>query len=277
MTIAGAQGRDHRAAGPVTVWAVPKIPQVQPGDDLTALICTAVGEAELHHGDILVVTSKIVSKAEGRIVQAENREAAITAETLRAVASRPRADGEGLTRIVENRLGIVCAAAGVDASNTAPGTVLLLPQDPDASAAAMRSGIRQRLGVEVGVLISDTLGRAWRVGQTDAAIGSSGVRPLHDHRGGSDSAGRALAVTESAVADEICAMADLVKGKSSGLPVAVVRGLDHLLDPEAPGARALVRTGDQDMFRLGTDEAIAEGFRRAQDGEPLHSSEPLNP
>lgn len=260
---------DHHAAGPVASWALPGIPEVQPGDDLPELICGAVNEENpLHDGDILVVTSKILSKAEGRIVRAEDREEAISAETVRVVASRPRADGEGYTRIVENRLGIVAAAAGVDASNTDEGMVLLLPEDPDASAASLRAGIRNRLGVDIGVLISDTLGRPWRMGQTDAAIGASGVRLLHDHRGRRDSSGRELTATAVAVADEICALADLVKGKSSGLPVAVVRGLGHLLDADAPGARALIRTGPTDMFRLGTDEAIAEGYRRAGGEEP---------
>ncbi|WP_146340121.1 coenzyme F420-0:L-glutamate ligase [Nesterenkonia sp. NBAIMH1] len=258
---------DHQAVGPVTAWAVPGIPEVRPHDDLPDLILDALAKqtsaGALADGDILVVTSKVVSKAEGRVIAAQDREAAITAETVREVASRPRADGEGRIRIVENRLGIVAAAAGVDASNTADGTVLLLPEDPDASAARLRLAAAQRLGVSVGVLISDTLGRAWRMGQTDAAIGASGVRVLYDHRGGTDSAGKELTATSIAAGDEICAAADLVKGKAAGLPVAVVRGLGHLLDPDAPGARSLVRTGPEDMFRLGTDEAIAEGYRRA--------------
>ncbi|WP_147104499.1 coenzyme F420-0:L-glutamate ligase [Nesterenkonia populi] len=263
----GQAPTDHQAHGAITAWALPGIPAVRPGDDLAALILGALaaqGEAgALADGDILVVTSKIVSKAEGRIVAAEDREEAISAETVREVASRARADGPGRTRIVENRLGIVAAAAGVDASNTEDGTVLLLPEDPDASADRLRQSLSEELDVQAGVLISDTLGRAWRMGQTDAAIGASGVRVIHDHRGGTDSAGKELTATAIAAGDEICAMADLVKGKAAGLPVAVVRGLGHLVALEGPGARSLVRTGPGDMFRLGTDEAIAEGRRQA--------------
>ncbi|WP_258075375.1 coenzyme F420-0:L-glutamate ligase [Rathayibacter sp. AY1E3] len=247
----------------VQAWALDGIPEVTPGDDLLELILAAVAAAAEEDrpadGDILVVTSKIVSKAEGRVVAATDREDAITAETVRVVASR--AHGSGVTRIVENRLGIVQAAAGVDASNVAEGTVLLLPLDPDASARALCAGLRERLGVEVGVLVSDTLGRAWRVGQTDAAIGAAGVLVIDDLRGGVDALGRTLGVTMPAVADEIAALGDLVKGKASGRPVAVVRGLARLVTRvESPGARTLTRTGPDDMFRLGADEAFAEGF-----------------
>ncbi len=131
------------------------------------------------------------------------------------VASRPRAEGPEMTRIVENRLGIVGAAAGVDASNTAEGTVLL-PEDPDASAEAIRAALSRRFGVGLGVIVSDTLGRAWRMGQTDLAIGAAGVRVLHDHRGGIDGHGRPLEAPQIAVADELAAMGDLVKGKAAG-------------------------------------------------------------
>lgn len=260
----------------VRVWAVPGIKEIDPGDDLgdeiAAAVCSHALESSdraLADGDILVVTSKIASKAEGRIVAADGREESITAETVRTVATRVHPSGDGTLRIVENRLGIVAAAAGVDSSNTPPGTVLLLPEDPDDSAARIRGTLRDRLGVEVGVLVSDTLGRAWRLGQTDAAIGLSGVRPVIDHRGDTDSSGQTLTATITAAADEICAMADLVKGKSRGLPVAVVRGLGHLCDSEALGARSLTRTGPDDMFALGTAEAMAEGYRLAQAGLPL--------
>ncbi len=212
----------------------------------------------LHHGDILVVSSKIVSKAEGRIVQADDREQAITDETVRVVATR--AFPGGVTRIVENHLGIVGAAAGVDASNTPSGTVLLLPLDPDASALQIRRALESRFEVALGVIITDTLGRAWREGQTDVAIGGSGVILLDDLRGTTDTQGRVLDVTAPAVGDELASAADLVKRKSAGLPVAVVRGLGHLLAEDAPGARVLIRSSETDMFRLGTDEAYAEGF-----------------
>lgn len=239
------------------VWALQGIPEVASGDDLARLVGDALARDEdgCRDGDILVVTSKIVSKAEGRFLAAADREDAITAETVRVVATR------GATRIVENRLGIVGAAAGVDASNTPDGTVLLLPEDPDASARALCAALRTRFGVRVGVIVSDTLGRAWRIGQTDVAIGAAGVRVVDDLRGATDAQGRELAVTVPVVADELASAADLVKGKASGLPVAVVRGMSRLVTDavEVPGARTLPRTGPADMFRLGTDEAFAAG------------------
>lgn len=241
------------------VWALPGIPEVTPGADLVAVIADAAADT-LEDGDILVVTSKIVSKAEGRIVRADDRDDAITAETVRVVATRTSDTGH-VTRIVQNRLGIVSAAAGVDASNTAEGTVLLLPEDPDASARAIAAGLRARLGVRVGVIVSDTLGRAWRDGQIDHAIGAGGVHVFEDLRGGTDAEGRPLIVTMPCVADELAAAADLVKGKASRLPVAVVRGRADLVgDLDLPGARSIVRSLDRDMFRLGTDEAYTEGF-----------------
>jgi coenzyme F420-0:L-glutamate ligase / coenzyme F420-1:gamma-L-glutamate ligase len=248
----------------LTVWAVDGIPEVRAGDDLATLIGDAVvGEVEA--GDVLVVTSKIVSKAEGRQVAAADREQAITDETVRVVATR--AHPGGVTRIVENRLGIVAAAAGVDASNVDDGTVLLLPIDPDASARALCAALRDRFGVAIGVIVSDTLGRAWRDGQTDVAIGAAGVAVLDDLRGGTDANGRPLTVTMAAVGDELAAAADLVKGKTSGRPVAVVRGADRYVtalgDPiDERGARALVRPAANDMFRLGSDEAEAIGYAR---------------
>ncbi|MHB1172711.1 MAG: coenzyme F420-0:L-glutamate ligase [Lacisediminihabitans sp.] len=247
----------------MSVWAVEGIPEIVPGDDLAAVIGDAVGDA-LADGDILAVTSKIVSKAEGRVVLASDREQAITDETVRLVATREHPGG--VTRIVENRLGLVLAAAGVDASNTPEGTVLLLPADPDASAAGIRAALEARFGLRLGVIITDTLGRPWREGQTDAAIGASGVRVLDDLRGTLDALGRRLDATAPAVGDEIAAAADLVKGKSAGLPVAVVRGLAHLLYDAAPGARTLIRPAEQDMFRLGTDEAWRAGFEAGRAG-----------
>ncbi|MFE6691583.1 coenzyme F420-0:L-glutamate ligase [Streptomyces sp. NPDC057743] len=244
------------------VWALPGIPEVRPGDDLVKLIAaatTAEGATQLADGDVVVVTSKIVSKAEGRIVEATDREAAIDAETVRVVARR------GTLRIVENPQGLVMAAAGVDASNTPAGTVLLLPVDADASARALRAGLRETLGVDVGVLISDTFGRPWRSGLTDVAIGAAGVRVLDDLRGGTDAYGNPLSATIVATADELAAAGDLVKGKATALPVAVVRGLPHVVaeeseteDGEVTGARALVRNAASDMFRLGTSEAVRE-------------------
>jgi coenzyme F420-0:L-glutamate ligase/coenzyme F420-1:gamma-L-glutamate ligase len=239
------------AAPGYRVWAVPGLPEVGPGDDLAKLIATA--EPGLADGDVVLVTSKIVSKAEGRIVEAADREAAIDAETVRVVARR------GTLRIVENRQGLIMAAAGVDASNTPAGTVLLLPEDPDASARAIRAGLREILGVNVGVVVTDTFGRPWRAGLTDVAIGACGVRVLDDLRGGTDAYGNPLSATVVATADELAAAGDLVKGKAAGLPVAVVRGLPHTVDErdeDQQGARALVRGGRDDMFRLGTSEAV---------------------
>ncbi|MEO7348839.1 MAG: coenzyme F420-0:L-glutamate ligase [Terrimesophilobacter sp.] len=251
----------------LTAWAVAGFPEIAAGDDLPGMIAEAVGP--LQDGDIVVVTSKIVSKAEGRQVEAADREDAITAETVRVVATRTHA--HGVTRIVENRLGLVLAAAGVDSSNTPEGVVLLLPVDPDASARAICAALRLKNGVRVGVVISDTLGRAWRVGQTDIAIGAAGLKVLDDLRGTTDSGGRRLDATIIAVADELAATADLVKGKASGLPVAVIRGQGRLVgDLDEPGARSIVRPADEDLFRLGADEAYQRGVSdgRAEPGSP---------
>lgn len=246
-------------AADVRCFAPDGIGEVAAGADLASLVADAVGGLE--DGDVVVVSSKIVSKAEGRQVRADDREKAITDETVRVVATRVQPNG-GLTRIVENRLGIVGAAAGVDASNVAEGTVLLLPEDPDASAGRLRRALRERFGVRVGVVVTDTLGRPWRLGQTDIAIGASGLSLVDDLRGLPDATGRRMDVTVVAVADEIAAMADLVKGKTMNRPVAVVRGLGRLVTEEdGPGARSLVRTGPDDMFRRGTDEAYADGYR----------------
>lgn len=249
------------------VRAVQGLPEVQPGDDLAKLITAA--EPGLADGDVLLVTSKIVSKSEGRIMEAADRETAIDAETVRVVARR------GPLRIVENRQGLVMAAAGVDASNTPQGTVLLLPEDPDASARAIRDGVRQALGVTVGVLVTDTFGRPWRTGLTDVAIGAAGIRVLEDLRGGTDAHGNQLSATVTATADELAAAGDLVKGKAAGLPVAVVRGLSHVVcEDDGAGARAMVRGARDDMFRLGTSEAVREAVTqrrtvRSFTGEPV--------
>lgn len=231
------------------VWALEGIPEVQPGDDIAALVTSS--EPGLRSGDILAVTSKVVSKAEGRVRRAESREQAIDEEMVRLVARR------GETRIVETHHGFVMAAAGVDASNTEPGTVVLLPVDPDESARRIREGILERLGVRVGVLVTDTFGRPWREGVVDVAIGAAGLAPLDDLRGAVDSYGNKLDVTVVATADQLAATAETVKGKLTGRPVAVIRGLSDLVtEQDGPGAKALVRTSADDMFRLGTTEAM---------------------
>ena len=281
----------------IRIFVLGGIGEVAADDDLTEIILAASNRGAatwgpaLADGDILAVTSKIVSKAEDRQRAADDREQAITDETVRVVATRTHPGG--VTRIVENRQGLVLAAAGVDASNTPDGIVLLLPVDPDASAHALCAALRERTGLRLGVLITDTAGRAWREGQTDIAIGAAGVAVLDDLRGTTDANGRRLDATIAAVADEIASAADLVKGKTSGNPVAVVRGLGRLVGelealpptdateaPEAPaaaaamvatdtagigvrlghGARRLQRPSEFDMFRLGSSEAHAEGF-----------------
>jgi coenzyme F420-0:L-glutamate ligase / coenzyme F420-1:gamma-L-glutamate ligase len=235
--------------GALTVTGVTGLPEITQGADLAKLIADAAGS--LRDGDIVVITSKIVSKAEGRVIRAE-REHAIDAEAVRLVASR------GQTRIVETRHGLVLAAAGVDSSNTAPGTVVLLPEDPDSSARRLRKALAGRLGVTVGVIITDTMGRPWRTGQTDTAIGVAGVAPLRDHRGEPDTFGNLLEVTVAAVADEIAAAAELVKEKTRQVPVAIVSGLAELVsDADGPGAAALIRPAADDMFRLGAADVLA--------------------
>ena len=246
----------------IHIWPILDLPEVSPGDDLAALILAGLDSAgrELQDGDILVVTSKIVSKAEGRIVEAADREEAITAETVRVVATRQGVDGD-ITRVVENRLGIVAAAAGVDGTNTPIGTVLLLPKDPDASARRLAAQLRDQTGKAVGVILSDTLGRPWRQGQTDVAIGAAGVVVCADLRGSTDSFGRRLEVTVPCLADELAAAADLVKGKTWGRPVAVVRGAGSLVGAlDLPGARSIARDAEHDMFGQGSAEARQAGF-----------------
>ena len=251
------------------VWGVTGLPEIGPRDDLVALIAGAVAaqatddaEAALRDGDILVVTSKIVSKAEGRQVPVADREKAIAEDTVRIVAERVHPGG--VTQIVETRHGLIMAAAGIDTSNVPDGVALRLPEDPDASARALCAGLRERLGVTLGVIVTDTLGRPWRVGQTDVAIGAAGIVVTDDLRGGVDANGRPLQVTITVLADELAGAADLVKGKASGIPVAVVRGLGRLVtNLDVPGARTLVRSVDEDMFRFGSAEAYRLGYDAA--------------
>jgi coenzyme F420-0:L-glutamate ligase / coenzyme F420-1:gamma-L-glutamate ligase len=232
-----------------TVIPIEGLPEFTEHADVPALIAA---RATLEPGDILVISSKIISKAEGRLVKADDREQAITDETVRTVATR------GKTRIVENSLGLVMAAAGVDSSNVPDSYVLLLPEDPDKSAREIKESLEAKLGIHIGVIISDTAGRPWRQGQTDIAIGSAGIRVIDDLRGTKDLNGRVLEATMPAVADELAAAADLVKGKSAGTPVAIIRGMGHLLGEGA--AKDLIRPASEDMFRLGTEEAWREGF-----------------
>lgn len=253
---------DHGAGAPVEILPVTGLPEFGPGDDLAAAIAAAA--PWLRDGDVVVVTSKVVSKCEGRVVTApadpEERDRLrrnlIDQEAVRVLARK------GRTLITENKQGLVQAAAGVDGSNVAPTQLVLLPVDPDASAAALRATLAERCGVSVAVLITDTMGRAWRNGQTDATIGSAGITVLHGYAGARDGHGNELVVTEVAVADEIAAAADLVKGKLTGVPVAVLRGLD--VRDDGSTAANLVRSGQDDLFWLGTAESIDLGRRQAQ-------------
>jgi coenzyme F420-0:L-glutamate ligase/coenzyme F420-1:gamma-L-glutamate ligase len=238
------------------------IGDVTAGDDLATLICNAA--PWLRDGDVLVVTSKIVSKAEGRLVDVPadgpEREAAreelLASETARMVARR------GPTAIVQTHHGFVMAAAGIDASNVDKTHLVLLPVDPDGSARRLRTALRER-GLDIAVVISDTMGRTWRNGLTDVALGAAGVEPFRDHRGQIDPYGNELHVTQMAVIDELAAAGELVKGKMDHVPVAVVRGYPRADVGDGPGAVALVRDAGSDMFSLGTAEARADGLRAA--------------
>ena len=256
---------EHGTASTVEILPVTGLPEFRPGDDLGAGIAAAA--PWLRDGDVLVVTSKVMSKCEGRLVDApedpEERDALrrklVDAEAVRVLARKNR------TLITENKLGVVQAASGVDGSNVGAGELALLPVDPDASAAALRAGLRARLGVTVGVVVTDTMGRAWRNGQTDAAVGAAGLAVLHSYAGAVDRHGNELLVTEVAIADEIAAAADLVKGKLTAIPVAVVRGLPAgVVSDTGDTARHLVRSGTDDLFWLGTAEAMELGRQQAQ-------------
>ncbi len=255
---------EHGSAARIEILPVTGLGEFRPGDELAAAIAGAA--PWLRDGDTVVVTSKVVSKCEGRIVAApadpEDRDALrrklIDREAVRVLARK------GRTLITENALGLVQAAAGVDGSNIGADELALLPVDPDGSAAALRAGLAARLGVTVAVLITDTMGRAWRNGQLDVAIGAAGLTVLAGYAGALDRHGNELVVTEIAVADEVAAAADLVKGKLTGVPVAVVRGLAAgLATGSASTATALVRAGEDDLFWLGTAEAIELGRRQA--------------
>lgn len=230
----------------LSVLPVTGLGEVVPGDDLAGRLAEACQEAGAEDGDCLVVTQKVVSKAEGRLVEldpddAGARRALVDRESVRTL--RRRDD----LAIVETRHGFVCANAGVDLSNVPEGRATLLPEDPDRSARRIRDVLRSR-GLDVAVVVSDTFGRPWRHGVCDVAIGVAGLRPVVDLRGTADAGGRVLQVTEVAVADEVAAAAELVMGKSRGVPAALVRGLDP--DWLGPGsARDLVRKPADDLFR----------------------------
>ena len=256
---------DPPAPAGLQLLPVAGLPEFRPGDDLAAAIHAAA--PWLANGDVLLITSKVVSKVEGRLVSSpidpDERDALrrrlIDDESVRLVARI------GRTKIVENRLGIVAAAAGIDASNVLADEIALLPVDPDASATRLRASFAER-GLDVGVIVTDTQGRAWRLGVTDVAIGAAGVPVLTDHRGDVDAHGNELVVTQVAIGDELAAAGDLVKGKLSQVPVAVARGMTRpggQPDSEHRTARSLLRPRDEDLFRLGTDLAVEQGRQEA--------------
>jgi coenzyme F420-0:L-glutamate ligase/coenzyme F420-1:gamma-L-glutamate ligase len=241
--------------------ALPGIPEVREGDDLAGLLAGAAGH--LADGDVLVIAHKIVSKAEGQVVALDDVEPSGEAVVLGAAhAKDPRVvqwilnESAEIVRsrpgvlICRTRHGFVCANAGVDASNAAAtGEIVLLPVDPDGSARALRRRLHELTGVAPAIVITDSFGRAWRVGQCDVAIGIAGLQPLDDWRGRHDASGRALEATMIAVADEAAAAADLVRAKDSREPAVLVRGLErHVTVGDGPGAAALVRARDEDLF-----------------------------
>jgi coenzyme F420-0:L-glutamate ligase len=229
----------------LSIFPVVGLPEVRPGDDLAALIA---GRADLVDGDVVVVTQKVVSKAEGRLVAVDpsdplSHKAVVEAEAVRVLRRR------GELVVTETRHGFVCANSGVDLSNVERGWAALLPLDPDRSARWIRDGLRAQAGVEVGVIVSDTFGRTWRRGLTDVAIGSAGVAAVVDLRGSTDALGRELAVTEVCVADEIAGAAELVMGKALAIPVAVVRGVEPAWLRESSVRAEVVRAYHEDLFR----------------------------
>ena len=226
---------------------VPGLPEVRPGDDLAGMVAAACEAAiGLRDGDVVVVTQKVVSKAEGRLVDIDpeiGHRPIVEAESVRILRRR------GDLIIAETEHGFVCANAGVDLSNVEAGQAALLPEDPDRSARRIRDALTHRFGVEVAVIVSDTFGRTWRRGVTDVAIGVAGLRPVIDLRGTADALGRELQVTEVAVADELAAAAELVMGKSTGIAVAVLRGVDPAWLGDGSVVNDLVRRPDEDLFR----------------------------
>ncbi len=229
----------------LSVLPITGLPEITAGADLASMIAE---RADLMAGDVVVVTQKIVSKAEGRVVavdpdDANAKRSLVEAESVRVLRQR----GELL--VTETRHGFVCANSGVDFSNIAEGYAALLPVDSDRSARRVRDGLRARTGLQLGVIVSDTFGRAWRRGVTDIAIGCAGIRGIIDLRGTTDALGRTLVATEVCAVDEIAGAAELVMGKASGVPVAVVRGIDPSFLAEGSVGREVVRAYGEDLFR----------------------------
>jgi coenzyme F420-0:L-glutamate ligase/coenzyme F420-1:gamma-L-glutamate ligase len=229
----------------ISIIPVQGIPEVSPGDELAELILTC---ASLEDRDVLVITQKVVSKAEGRLVAFDPAVPDARRQLVLSESTRVLREREELI-ITETRHGFVCANAGVDFSNVADGQAALLPADPDRSARGIRDALRARTGLELGVIISDTFGRPWRIGVTDVAIGCAGIAAVIDLRGTTDVFGRELVATEICVADELASAAELVKGKTGGIPVVIVRGVEPSWFRESSVKAEIVRPPNQDLFR----------------------------
>ncbi|MBK5109967.1 MAG: coenzyme F420-0:L-glutamate ligase [Thermoleophilia bacterium] len=247
----------------MTVTAVPGLPEIVPGFEFGAALA---GSVDIADGDVIVISQKVVSKAENRLVDLSAVEPGAVAQKMGAELDHDprlvelilresrrivRADPERGILITETRHGFVCANAGIDASNLRhPGTVALLPEDPDGSARRIRAEITAAAGTRPAVIISDSFGRAWRLGQVEVAIGMAGIGPLDDWRGRTDRAGTVLEATSIGIADEIAAAADLIRDKTSGTPAALVRGLGRYVGADdGPGCGAQIRSGSEDLFR----------------------------
>lgn len=248
----------------ITILPLAGVPEVRAGDDLATLVHEAVAQSRatrIEPGDVVVVTSKVVSKALGLLGSNDvERADLVLQESQRVVAERTTSTG--FTRVVEAKAGPVMAGAGIDSSNADDDVRLLLPHEPDAEAASLHGRLADVAGhADFAVVLSDTSGRAWRSGLTDFALGTHGLTPLEDLRGLADTHGHDLAVTVRNIADEVAAAADLVKGKLDRVPVAIVRGLDRrFLHPDADGSRTLVRSGPTDWFALGRAEAVRDAL-----------------
>ncbi|MCS6711026.1 coenzyme F420-0:L-glutamate ligase [Brachybacterium sp. EF45031] len=259
--------------GGLHVIPVTRLPEVSSGMDLgTALVAALHEGVGLHDGDVVCVSTKIVSKARGLVVDPAQKDAALRRATTRLVARRRH--GSVITSVVETVSGPVMAAAGIDASNS-PNGLLTLPEDPDAEAATLRQALEEAFGVRVGVVLTDTVSRIWRFGASDIALGASGLAALQDLRGTDDTRGRRMIVTVRALADECAAAADLVKGKTAGVPAAVLRGLpgEVVHGPEVSG-RELNRVGPDDWFRRPSLESVWHALGIPLEEEPVAQMDP---
>ncbi len=256
----------------LTVIPLKIIPEVQPGDDLPALLTPLL--SDLSDGDVLCVSTKIVSKAMGLLIPAEHKEQAVQEAAVRTVARRRH--GSVVTSVVQLDHGPIMAAAGIDASNTPEGKLLLLPPDPDACAEELRAALAAATGCQIAVILTDTSSRIWRQGVGDIALGAAGLLSLEDLRGSEDAQGRRMSVTVRALADEIAAAADLVKGKTAQVPVAIVRGLATTVVPPEQGvpARALSRTGADNWFRRPSLESAWQAMGLPERDEPVAAMDP---